>query len=559
MALINTTPISRRKASGKVPVTTQLAGQVTNSDGGFVHTVDCWSRLNRFLVIGVEGGTYYVKEPDLLKSNHSAVLECVKKDGVRTVNEIVAVSESGRAQKNDPAILALALCASHGDEATKRAAYAALPKVCRIGTHLFHFAAYVDGQRGWGSGLRKAVSRWYTEREPDKLAMQLVKYQQRDGWSHRDILRKAHPKTSDKKVNAALRWAVCGSDGLGTRKVARKGCDTPKTYATTEKSLPALIAAFEEAKTADEKALVRLIVDHGLPREAIPTEKLNSLAVWEALLHRMPITAMVRNLGKMSSIGLVKPLSAAALRVINTLGDKEAIRKSRIHPMSILVALKTYASGHGLKGSLSWSAVPQVLSALDDAFYLAFPNVAPTGKNVMIGLDISGSMSGSAAGNTCLTAAEAVAALSLVFANVEKSCLVTGFADRLVVLNIRKGMTLNEAMKETSNRNFGYTQPSLLLDYAEREKMDVGGYIVMTDNEVNAGDHVSTRMAAYRKKHVKDSRLVVMATTSTEFTVNDPNDPLGLDVCGFDTGVPPLVSDFIRGDSVKEAAVEEED
>ena len=66
--------------------------------------------------------------------------------------------------------------------------------MARIGTHLFHFMEYVEGFRGWGRGLRQAVASWYTARPADELAYQAVKYQQRDGWSHRDALRLAHPQ-----------------------------------------------------------------------------------------------------------------------------------------------------------------------------------------------------------------------------------------------------------------------------------------------------------------------------------------------------------------------------
>ncbi len=49
-----------------------------------------------------------------------------------------------------------------------------LAKVCRIGTHLFHFAEYVNALRGWDRGLRNAVGRWYLEQKADKLAYQVV-------------------------------------------------------------------------------------------------------------------------------------------------------------------------------------------------------------------------------------------------------------------------------------------------------------------------------------------------------------------------------------------------
>ena len=124
--------------------------QVRNSDAGYSWQVDDWTRLDRFLILGAEGGTYYIAERDLVKQNHDAVVRCIKSDGVRVVNRIVEISDAGRAPKNDPAIFALALVATHGDARGKAAAFANLSKVCRIGTHLFHFAEYVNAMRGWG-------------------------------------------------------------------------------------------------------------------------------------------------------------------------------------------------------------------------------------------------------------------------------------------------------------------------------------------------------------------------------------------------------------------------
>jgi 60 kDa SS-A/Ro ribonucleoprotein len=95
----------------------------------------------------------------------------------------------------------------------KALAFQNLAKVCRIGTHLFHFAEYVNALRGWGRGLRNAVGRWYLEQEADKLAYQAVKYQQRDSWSHGDLLRLAHPKapSAEHERSSAGSWPVRGS------------------------------------------------------------------------------------------------------------------------------------------------------------------------------------------------------------------------------------------------------------------------------------------------------------------------------------------------------------
>lgn len=86
----------------------------------------------------------------------------------------------------------------------------------------------------------------------------------------------------------------------------------------------------------------------------------------------MPMTAMIRNLGKMSSIGLLKPLSQHASMVCERLRDETMLKKARIHPFNVLLALKTYQQGHGDKGKLSWEVNQAIVGALNDAFYLSF-------------------------------------------------------------------------------------------------------------------------------------------------------------------------------------------
>src|SRR5262249_14560479 len=158
-----------------------------------------WVRLDRFLVLGSEGGAYYASERTLTLENAACVERCVDADGARAVTRIVDVSQAGPAPRNDPALLALAIPAKRGDAATRPAAPAAVPRVARTATHLFAFAEAVEQLGGWGRGTRRAVADWYRDRELDSLLYQAVKYRQRNGWTHADLLRLAHaqPRTPD--------------------------------------------------------------------------------------------------------------------------------------------------------------------------------------------------------------------------------------------------------------------------------------------------------------------------------------------------------------------------
>src|SRR4051794_32615145 len=253
--------------------------QVPNSAGGHAYAVDDWTRLHRFLILGSEGGSYYATERALTVENAEAVVRCLEADAGRAIRAIVQVSESGRAPKNEPAVLALAIAAGLGHTA---AASEALPKVCRTGTHLFAFAEAVQGLRGWGRGLRKGIAGWYEGKTPEALAYQVAKYQRRGGWSHRDLLRLAHPVAADPARQATYRWVVGGAEALGPRAVKRG--EAVASYPEVAAHLPRLLAAMDEAPAADRAAAIRLIPEDGLPRECIPTEHLNDPAVWEALL-----------------------------------------------------------------------------------------------------------------------------------------------------------------------------------------------------------------------------------------------------------------------------------
>jgi 60 kDa SS-A/Ro ribonucleoprotein len=537
----------------KTPQTEKVFGkdQVKNSAGGYVFAVDNWTRLDRFLVLGSEGGTYYVGERKLTQDNAKAVLACIKEDGQRAVRQIALISQEGRAPKNTPAIFALALAASFGNDETKAAAFATMPSVCRTGTHLFEFASACDALRGWGRGLRNCIANWYNSKDGNDLAYQVTKYQQREGWSHSDLLRLSHAKPSTEDHQAIFRYIRYGIDAMGPLTISRKLKDETRqtTYGGVDATLPRFIQGAEaakKAKSADE--IVRLIREFNLVRELIPTQFLNSVEVWEALLEKMPLNALVRNLGKMTSIGLIKPLSSASRKVVEALSNEEYIKKSRLHPLNLLVALKIYEQGKGDKGSLAWSPNRNVTDALDGAFYKAFKAVEPTGKRWLLALDVSGSMGwGNLAGMTGITPRVGSAAMSLVTAATEPVHHIVGFSSHLVPVNISPRMRLDAAIAAIERIPMGSTDCAQPMIYAKENKLDVDTFVVYTDNETWAGQiHPFQALKDYRQARGIPAKLIVVGMTATEFSIADKDDAGMMDVVGFDTSAPAVMADFTR-------------
>ncbi|MDZ4764703.1 MAG: TROVE domain-containing protein [Chloroflexota bacterium] len=516
------------------PLPGRESDMAKNPAGGYVFVASDWRRLNRFLMIGTEGGTFYEDERMLTLDNAGGLMACMAADGARVVAEIARISEGGLAPKNSPAIFALVLCAARGDVDTRKAALAALPRVCRIATHLFEFLeAYQTLDGGWGRSVRRAVSAWYTERKPESLALQLVKYRQRNRWTHRDALRVAHVKPTDATTETLLGWAA------GKREIE-------------DANVSPLIWAFERAQvTEDADELLRLIVDQRLPRETIPDKWLDRADVWAALLQTMPITALIRTLNRMTVVGLIAPYSDALKQVTAKLTDVNAIHKGRVHPLAILMAAKTYGAGRGLRGSLKWEPVPQIIEALDTAYEASFVNVEPLDKRILIAVDTSGSMSGfgQVAGIIGLTPLAAAAAAALCYLRTQPDAHIIGFDTELRELASMAGYTLNALLERLSTWRGGGTDAAIPAQYALDRKLKIDALLMLTDSMSWAGNqHPAVTMDKLRQWSGIPVRWATVQTTATGTQLQDPKDADSMEMAGFSPDIFQVANGFFRGE-----------
>jgi 60 kDa SS-A/Ro ribonucleoprotein len=516
-----------------VPQTERLnARQSANNGGGFSFVLDVWARLDRFLILGSDAATYYESARKLTRENAAVVEECWKTDFRRTADRIVEISVAGRAPKASPAVFALALGTLAEDVRARQAALDAVQHVCRTGTHLFEFASICDALgRGWGRGLKRAVQNWYESRPVDSLGYQMSKYRSRHGYDHSRLISRTRPSAKDGAAGrvALYRWAVGNSlDGH---------------------VLPEVVVGHLQAMKAETvQDLVPLIERHRLTWEAVPTWSLADRKVWEALLPNLKLEAVVRNLGRMTSLGVLRTLSGDNGFVAGRLSDAEEIRRSRLHPFTILQALAVYRSGRAVKGEMTWNPVPTIVSALENAFYLAFANVVPTGKRHYLSLDVSGSMTAHMIGGV-LSARQASAAMAMVTARTEANYGFFGFNHRAAPLAITANDSLSGVIREIDDNRFdGGTDCALPMLHALQNGIETDVFVIYTDNETNwTSMHPSVALQKYRRETGIDAKLVVAGMTATGFSIADPMDSGMLDVVGFDSSAVSVIADFVRG------------
>ena len=524
------------------PQSEPLEGMVPNSAGGHAYPVDDMTRLQRFLILGSEGGSYYANERKLTLDNVAAVKRCIQNQGLAAVSEIREISRARRAPKVGPPLFALAMAASYGDSDTRNYALSSLGQVAATGSHLQQFIDYIKPMRGWGRGLRRAVGKWYLDKDINQSVYQAVKYRQRYNWTHRDLLRKAHPKAMSPQFQELFAWITQG------------------TMPDEDNDYFSLIHAYEEAKTANVDRLTHLIAKYSLTWEMVPAEMLDKKELWGALAGHMPIMALVRNLATLTRLGVIAPMDSAwACQRLNAIGNPLTEDFNRIHPIAVLSALLTYKSGKSVRGSNTWRPVPQVVDALDQAFERSFATAPQTNQRFYLGIDVSSSMGhGEMAGVPGLSPRMAAAAMAMVIARREPNYYIAGFAagqmtsmrrqTAMAPLFITATDSLADAVAKAHSLNFGRTDCALPMLDALEKKIPVDIFVILTDSETWVGNiHPVAALEKYRKEMGIPAKLVVVGMVSNGFTIADPEDGGMLDVVGFDAAAPALIADFAGG------------
>ena len=97
--------------------------------------------------------------------------------------------------------------------------------------------------------------------------------------------------------------------------------------------------------------------------------------------------------------------------------------------------------------------------------------------------------------------------------------------------------------------NFGSTDCAQPMIYALEKKIEVDVFIVYTSSETSVGKiHPSEALKKYRKKMNRpQAKLIVMAMKVNNFSIADPKDRGMLDIAGFDSSVPDIICEFVKG------------
>lgn len=517
--------------------------QILNNAGGYVFEISPWMHLERFAVMGITDNTYYTdKEVNFVEARRT-IEKCLALDPYRMVDMVVDISETGRGIRNISCIYAYSVAVADPRVEVRKYALDRLERICRIGTHLFLLDKFLTHklpgkgfkrpQRGWSSMLRKAISRWYNNKNIEKLGFQVAKYQSREGSDHKHLIRCSHLFGPTDEHNNLYRWIL----------------DNPEKYPYDINMLPEIVRtkiALERVDTL--KDVLTILRETNAPEEFIPGQWKQHDEVWREMLPNLGIEAIFRNLCNLANRGA---LTRAQVKwLIEERLTRIGIEKSRLHPIKMLLAYGMYLDGHRRQrnGNVQqWTVDGSLKKHLGQCFTWGFKNVEPMGIKTYVGLDVSGSMGMGSIyeGVEWLNPRVASSAVLSVLLNTEETVKVRGFSHELIDLPVKKGMELDKVVRRISGLPFGATDCALPMLDAMKNKDFYDLFVVITDNETYYGKvHPFEALKRYRNKVNPNAKLLVLSCLPSRFSIADPSDPGMLDVCGFDANFYGLMRNF---------------
>lgn len=515
------------------------AVNVVNYAGGNAYTMAPENALAQLAVTGCFNNTFYTTA----ESQAEQVLDLVGKSDPEFVAKLAVYAHTTGYMKDMPAAL-LANLAVRNPELCVRV----FPRVVSNGKMLRNFAQILRsgkfGKRNASSQrLRKAIAQWFNSRTDDQVFFNSVGSNPTLG----DVVKMARVRPTS-KARSALYAHLAGKD---------KGFFDGEDFVTAE-SLPALVAAYEAFRVSPVGEIPNA-----------PFEMLTGLQLspddWKAVAAKATWTQTFKSLNTFARHGVLADPEMIEL-VAAKLCNKELIEKAHVFPYQIMMAYKAVTDRtttfRGSKPSDDLEPMPnEIIVALEAALELATLNVpAFDGQNVVICVDVSGSMSsspvtGSRKGSTTKVMSIDVGSLiGSSFLRRNPQARVIAFEGRVVKVKVHAGNTVMQNTKILADVGGGSTdcaQPLALLN-AEAAKVDV--VIFVSDYESWTGYHGisgATQMQGQwdlLKGRNPNAKLVCLdlAPHNTSQVVSR-SDTFGIG--GFSDQVFSMINDFVTGSS----------
>jgi 60 kDa SS-A/Ro ribonucleoprotein len=401
------------------------------------------------------------------------------------------------------------------------------------------------GKKSLSSSLQRAFQRWLNRASVEKLLSASIGHDP----SLRDVLRLARPTPPDNARRALFGW-------LADKPVE-------KWAPATEADLPPQVRALAEFRAADNPTKQVSILGELSVRWDLLADEAKGPAVWAAIARQMGPQALRMNLNTLLRHGVFDASSGKELVafVAERLAEPDEIRRSRQAPYQFFAAYLNVAE-----------QIPQAIkAALHKAAEIACGNVPALSGPIVIGLDVSGSMSSPVTGHrgrgatTKMRCIDVAALFAAAILRRNPDSVVVPFDDRTHEARLDPQDTILSLAERLAKYGGGGTNCALPLEYANRTlpQRSFAGCVLVSDQEswIGAGRHGSTAVMTAWREFVKnqvrlqgrecDGPRLVCIDLQPYTTTQAPDRSDILNIGGFSDAVFEVVAAFFNSDAAR--------
>ena len=131
---------------------------------------------------------------------------------------------------------------------------------------------------------------------------------------------------------------------------------------------------------------------------------------------------------------------------------------------------------------------------------------------------------------------------------VENNVATMAFSIKFVPFAVSRNERLDAVIARMNGMPFDRTDCSLPMPWAMQNKVEADAFVIYTDSETYAGKvHPVQALRQYQDKMSIAARLIIVGMVSSGSSIADPAEPNMLDLVGFDTSAPAVISEFAAG------------
>lgn len=539
-------------------------------------------RLKRFLYttnedpVFITGNAYYHNAYSTEKAK--VISEILHSDNPKLLLNIVQIVNSENLiPRRDTIMFVLAAAVIiTPDYHLKRDIYTTLLNIAKSSKDIFTFLKYYTIQhKTFNSSLNKMIRTYYYKKDPFELALEVTKSNGGHGWTHKDILKLSHGKSSNIRTQTVVTYIL---HGLSRAKAAVEGNEEAADIITLFSD------AVELKRCENEKKVVELMQKiHCDNIKQVPSYLHKSKAVWEALIPQLPIGELIMLLPRLSKCDFLQKNSKIQVKIIEAL-NTNAVKTSRIHPLEIFIALKNFEKGGRamdpkLKDHLEKMAKPDeepddnstiqieaainkpincfpIVTALHKAMQASFQNITSTGRRMFIGVEVSKEMDNPCLTNKNITCFEAATMLIMSFLRTERDVTVAVFnSTEISIVSLNKHATFPELQSVLKKARSGLAMLKPVFEWAMNKTKPIDIFINFLQSQSYGTvprqrrdkNKSLTILDTYRKEMaLPHTKLISVFLDSPHVTLADGTLNV-LDICGIDKDVPRIIEAFSKG------------